>query len=143
MGTVISKFGNSWILLTSAFAIHVVDEAIFDFLPFYNSVVLNAKANYSFLPIPNFTFQWWLTGLIIVMLLLFLLSKIAFQEKRWIIKFSIIYGLIMLINGILHPIASIYYSKIIGGVYSSPFLIIGSAYLLRNAIKALRYSRHN
>jgi hypothetical protein len=141
MITAKSKFGNSWILLTSAFALHVIDEAIFDFLPFYNSVVLKAKEKFSFIPLPNFTFQMWLSGLIAAIILLFLLSKIAFQAKRWILTLSLIYGIIMSLNGILHLLASIYYSKPIGGVYSSPLLIIGSVYLLWNAIKIINLNK--
>ncbi|UCG26985.1 MAG: hypothetical protein JSV24_08390 [Bacteroidales bacterium] len=138
-----AKFGHAWILLTSVFALHVIDEAVFDFLPFYNSFVTNAKEKLSFFPFPNFTFALWLSGLIAVIIILFVLSKFAYRITGWIIKVSVIYGIIMFINGILHFVASVYFSKPIGGVYSSPLLIIGSIYLLWHAVKELKRSKND
>jgi hypothetical protein len=133
-----SKLGISWILLTIAFTLHVIDESVFDFLPFYNSVVMNAKEKFTFFPFPDFTFQVWLSGLIVVLLILYLLSPFAIQSRRWIVYFSLFYGAIMLFNGILHIIASSYFQKVIGGLYSSPLLIIASIFLLWYAFKELK-----
>jgi hypothetical protein len=135
------RFGYAWVLLTLAFTIHVIDEAVFDFLPFYNSVVTHAKEKFSFFPFPDFTYRTWLSGLIIVLIILYLLSVAAFQRKRWIIYFSVLYGVIMFLNGVLHIIGSIYFSTPIGGVFSSPILLVVSTFLLWCAIKDMRAAK--
>ena len=117
---------------------HVIDEAIFNFLPFYNSVVMNAKEKFSFFPFPDFTYQTWLSGLIILLIILYFLSIFAFQLKRWIIFSSLFFSVIMFLNGVLHIVASIYFNRPIGGVYSSPILIIASILLLWHAIKEIK-----
>jgi hypothetical protein len=55
-------FGIAWLALCIAFAIHVADEALTDFLSVYNPAVRAIRARFPFLPLPTFTFRVWLTG---------------------------------------------------------------------------------
>ncbi len=55
----------AWLSLVSAVALHVCDEAITDFLPFYNQMVINLKERLGFFPAPTFSFEAWLGGLIV------------------------------------------------------------------------------
>lgn len=127
------KLGIAWIILSFSLAIHVADEAFNDFLQVYNPIVINIREYIPFLPIPIFTVKLWLTGLIIFILLLFILSPYAFRSSDWIIKVSLVYSIVMLINGIIHILGSLFLGSLIPSVYSSPLLIFASIYLLWNA----------
>jgi len=57
-------FGWAWIVLSVSLALHVIDEAMRDFLSLYNPTVLAIRERFPFFPLPVFTFQIWLSGLI-------------------------------------------------------------------------------
>jgi len=127
------NLGLAWLLLCIAFLLHVIDEATNDFLLIYNDTVTRLNENLSILTLPTFTFENWLTLLVIVILLLFSLSIFANRNKKWMIKLSYIYGIVMLLNGIGHIIGSIYLKIWMPGVYSSPILLFTSIYVLWSA----------
>ena len=124
------NLGFAWLFLTISLAIHVVDEAVNDFLQVYNPAVMNIRNYLPFLPIPTFTFETWLFGLILAILTFFALLPFAFRNAGWIIKFAYFYGIVMLINGISHLTVSIIGGFLMPGVLSSPLLLITSIYLL-------------
>lgn len=124
------NFGLAWIFLTSSLALHVVDEALNDFLSLYNPLVTNLNNNMEFFSFPVFTFSVWLTGLIIAITVLFTLTYFARKKKKWILYFAYFYGVLMMFNGLGHIAGSFYYGRFIAGVYTSPFLLISSFYLL-------------
>lgn len=132
------NFLFAWVFLTLVFALHVLDEALNDFLSLYNPLVsaINEELDVAFFPV--FSFANWLTGLIIGIMILLGFSFFARQPKRWIIYLGYIYGMIMLVNGIGHILGSLYYSEWIAGVYTSPLLVIGSVYLLWSAGRTMR-----
>ena len=130
-----SHLGIAWIMLCFSLLIHVIDEALHDFLAFYNPIISRLKEHIPFLPFPNFTFQEWLTGLVLAVILLFLLSRYAFRETGWIIHISFLFGSIMFLNGLLHIFGSVYFNLWVPGVYSSWILLISSAYLIWSAYK--------
>jgi hypothetical protein len=76
------NLGIAWLFLSCAFVLHVVDEAINDFLQVYNPLVTNFKENFSFLPLPTFSFETWITGLIMAILILFALTPFAFKDAN-------------------------------------------------------------
>jgi len=125
-----TNLGFAWLFLTISFAIHVVDEAVNDFLHVYNPAVMSIRNTIPFLPIPTFTFEAWLIGLILAILILFALLPFAFRNSDWIIKFSYFYSIIMIINGISHITVSIILGYLMPGGVSSPFILISSIYLL-------------
>lgn len=131
------NFGLAWIFLTSSLALHVLDEALNDFLSLYNPLVPNLNKNMEFFSFPVFTFSVWLTGLIIAITVLFALTYYARKKKKWILYFSYFYGVLMVMNGLGHITGSFYYDKLIAGVYTSPFLLISSFYLLWSSGKAI------
>lgn len=122
--------GLAWVALCLAFAAHVIDEALTDFLSVYNPAVRAIRQKFSFIPLPTFTFRVWLTGLILAVILLLLLSPYAFRRVRWITILSYPFGIIMVGNGLLHIIGSFYLGRLMPGVYSAPLLLAGSIYLL-------------
>ena len=80
------RWGIAWLGLAIALAFHVTDEALTGFLPLYNSIVLEIRESYSFIPLPTFTFPIWLGGLIVAVLILFLLSPLVFAGRTRLIS---------------------------------------------------------
>jgi len=120
------RLSISWLILVLCLLMHVIDEALNNFLDLYNPIVLKIKQNVPFLPLPNFTFRIWIAGLSFLIIILFFLTPLVYNRNRLIISLIQIFSILMIFNGIGHIIGSIYYSKIIAGMVSSPFLIIAS-----------------
>lgn len=130
----------TWLGLTTALAIHVTDEALTDFLPLYNSIVDKIRASYPFIPLPTFTFPLWLGGLIIAVLLLLLLSPLVFAGRLWLRYVSYALSILMILNGLGHIGASLYWGTLAPGVYSSPILLLAALALLVSTINLHRES---
>lgn len=126
----VNTYGVAWVALCLALAVHVIDEALTDFLSFYNPTVLAIRERLSFFPLPTFTFRSWLAGLILAVILLLLLSPFAFRKARWMTPLSYFFGAIMLGNGLLHIAGSFYLGRAMPGGYSAPLLLAASVYLL-------------
>lgn len=124
------RHGWAWVGLCLALAAHVADEALNDFLSVYNSVVRAIREQLPFLPLPTFTFESWLGGLVLAVGVLLSLSAFAFRGARWMVAASYVFGVLMLGNGLLHIAGSVYLGRAMPGVYSSPLLLAGSGYLL-------------
>jgi hypothetical protein len=125
--------GRAWIALCVALAAHVVDEALTDFLSLYNPTVRAIRQRIPWLPLPTFTFEGWLRGLILAIVVLLCLSPFAFRRATWMGPLSYIFGIIMLLNGVGHIIGSVYLGRLMPGVYTAPLLLVSSIYLLRSA----------
>ena len=126
----IRRHGWAWVMLTFALAMHVTDEALTDFLSFYNPMVQSIRGRISWFPMPTFTFDVWLTGLIAAVIILFALSVFAFRGSRAMVYASYPYGILMLFNGLGHTVGSVYFGRLLPGVYSSPLLLAASVWLL-------------
>ena len=124
------ELGWAWIALSLSLAIHIINEAMTDFLSVYNPTALAIREWFPFFPLPVFTFEEWLSGLIGAVLLLLLLSPFAFRGGKWIRMLSYPFGILMLGNGLLHIGASRHLGRAMPGVYSSPLLLVSSIYLL-------------
>jgi hypothetical protein len=123
-------FGHAWVAQCLALAAHVADEALTDFLSVYNPAVQALRARYAWLPLPVFTFEVWLAGLLTAIVLLLALSAFAYRGARWMAPLAWIFGTIMLLNGLGHVAGSFYLGRPMPGVYSSPLLLAASVYLL-------------
>ena len=116
--------------LCAALAIHVVDEALTDFLAVYNPAVLAVRERYPSLPLPEFTFETWLSLLIFAILALVAASYFVWKG-RWAMRpISHVFAFVMLLNGLLHIAWSISAWKLMPGVYSSPLLLVASIALI-------------
>jgi hypothetical protein len=122
--------GIAWIALCLALALHVTDEALNDFLSVYNPTVQAIQQRFPFLPLPTFTFEIWLGGLICGIVILLMLTPFVLRRMRWMRPVSYILAVMMLINGLQHIAASIYLGRWMPGVFSSPLLIAASIALL-------------
>ena len=132
------NFGVAWLLLCGALATHVTDEALTGFLKMYNPTVTAMRERFAWFPMPLFEFREWLTGLIVVVLILLLLTPFAFRNARWLRPLAYIFAVLMLANGMGHTLATIFGQTVFAvrfprpapGFYSSPLLFAGSIYLL-------------
>lgn len=124
------RHGTAWILLALALALHVADEAANDFLSVYNPSVLRIRQALPWLPLPVFTFDVWLAGLIAAVLLLLFLSRYVFLGRRWTIPASYLLGGLMTLNALGHFAGSLAMGRAMPGVYSSPFLLAAALYLI-------------
>lgn len=125
-----SNFGWAWVGLVLAVAAHVADEALNDLLAFYNPTVERIREQLPWFPLPTYTYDGWMTGLIVGVTLLLAMSPFAFEGARWMRWFAMAFGVFMLLNGMLHIALSFYMGDLIPGVYSSPLLLAASIYLL-------------
>jgi hypothetical protein len=122
----------AWIILCGALAIHIADEALTDFLEFYNPVMLSMRTRYPWLPLPVFSFENWLAWLIFAIVALVAASYFVWRG-RWAMRpISHVFAGFMLLNGLLHISGSIYLGTLMPGVYSSPLLIAASVLLINN-----------
>src|SRR5262249_1066042 len=84
-----SSFGANPPLLAASLAlclmlaIHVSDEALTGFLSVYNPTVLAVRRHVNWFPMPVFSFDSWLAGLIVTDLILFSLSWFVARGARW------------------------------------------------------------
>ena len=123
-------FGSAWATLCIAFGIHVVDEALTDFLSVYNPMVRAVRARFPFLPLPMFTFRVWLTGLVLAVVVLASLTPFAFRGAAWMRPIAYAFGIVMAGNGLLHLFGSAYTRKVMPGTYSAPLILGAAVYLL-------------
>ncbi len=125
-----AQFGLAWLALCVAFAIHVTDEALTDFLSAYNPAVQAIRARFPLLPLPTFTFRGWLTGLVLAIVGLATLTPFAYRGAGWMRPVADAFGIVMAGNGLLHLAGSVYMRKAMPGVYSAPLLLAAAVYLL-------------
>ena len=121
-----------------AFALHVFDEATTGFLAVYNPTVIAMRAQWGWFPMPTFEFREWLVGLMFGVAICFALTPLAARGVRWMRPLAWFYAVVQLSNAIGHTIGtilghtggSVTFSRPAPGFYSSPFLFIGSIWLM-------------
>jgi len=126
----VPHFGFAWLALCVAFAVHIADEALTNFLSIYDPAVRAIRTRFPFLPLPTFTLRVWLTGLVLAVLVLASLTPLAFRGVAWMRPAAYAYGIVMAGNGLLHLAGSVYLRKAMPGVYSAPLLLAAAIYLL-------------
>jgi len=120
----------AWLLLTIALAGHVLDEALTDFLSFYNPTVESIRESVPWFPMSTLDFETWITGLVIGVLVLLALTPLAGRGLAWMRGLSYLYGGFMALNGLAHLGLSVTLGRWMPGVISSPFLLAAAAFLL-------------
>ena len=114
----------AWVLMICALAVHVFDEATSGFLVFFNRQVTNISEQLGFFPIPNLSFEIWLPVLIIVIIICFLLTLIINRGGKFVRVFTIVLGILMIVNSLGHMLGSIYFGRLLPGFWSSPLLLL-------------------
>ena len=132
------RLGRAWLALCCALALHVTDEALTGFLSVYNPTVLALRSRLGWWPMPTFQFREWLSGLIVFVCFIFLLSPLFFRGGRPIRPLAGVFAALMILNGMGHTIgtiagrsvASVHFPRPMPGFWSSPFLIAASVWVL-------------
>src|SRR5687768_16072815 len=122
---------RAWLALTTALALHVVDEASNDFLAFYNPMVLRLRETLGWFPMPTFTLWPWLIGLTLLVLLLLALTPSVARGGRWVKVVGYPFSALMLLNGICHIAFAIAEGRMVAGGWTAPLLLAGSLYLFK------------
>jgi len=130
----------AWVALCLALAAHVADEALTGFLSVYNPAVISIRARFPWAPVPTFTFEAWLGGLILAVIVLSSLTVLVLRGARVMTPVSYAFGALMLGNGLFHIAGSLQLGRPMPGVYSAPLLLGASAYLLF-AVNRIRRSK--
>jgi hypothetical protein len=87
------------------------------------------------LPIPVFTFETWIGGLLFVLAVWLALTPWAFRGLKWTRWLAIPVALLAGIgNGLAHILSSIYLGRFMPGVYSAPLILLSGTLLLRSAL---------
>ena len=120
----------AWNLLTLAFALHFIDEALHDFLSIYNLEVGKLRDYLPSIPCPTLTFSTWMTVVVATIAVLFALSIFTLRGVGCMRPISYVYAVVMLGNGLLHLAVTIYTTSLMPGVLSSPLLLAAAVYLL-------------
>ncbi len=132
------KLGVAWLAFCAALALHVTDEALTGFLSVYNPTVRAFRPPGWRFP-PTFEFQAWLTGVILFVIILLVLSPLFFRGDPWVrpvgyflaVTVGIVNALGHTTGTILgHTVMSVRFPRPMPGFYSSPFLLVAAGYLL-------------
>jgi hypothetical protein len=144
-----ANFGMAWLLLCLSFVAHVVDEALTDFLSYFNATVLALYGHFPWFPRMDMEFRTWLAALVVANVLLLLLTPFAYRNAEPLRPLAYLFAVIMLVNALGHTVAtlrgqtvpSVHFSGPAPGFYSSPLLVAAAIYLLirlRGSAKPLR-----
>lgn len=131
---------RAWLVLVGALAAHVLDEALTGFLDFYNPLVLRIRSQASWFPMPTFTFDAWLAGLIVLVVVLALLTPAVRQDALGTRLASWAFSAIMFVNGLGHLAGSVYFQRWLPGATSAPLLLVASVLLARATWKRQRFA---
>ena len=119
----------AWAALMVALGLHVIDEALTDFLPFYNHVVRVLQERFGFFPMPTFSFDIWLGGLIFLILLGFALTPLVARGGRVMRVVTTLIGGLMVFNALGHMLWSACLGRLLPGFWSSPILLVASLWV--------------
>jgi len=120
----------AWVGMFAAIALHVADEALTDFLPFYNGLVHDLRLRLGFFPMPTFSFGLWLGGLIALIVAGFGISPLIGRGGRPARIVATLIGVLMIFNAGGHKVGSIFAGRLLPGFRSSPLLFLASAYMV-------------
>src|SRR5690348_10134873 len=95
-----SRLGAAWVSLCTAFALHILDEALTGFLNVYNPTVVALRREMPGLPIPTFGFQEFLLGMICTIGIVFALSPAFFRQKRWAVPLGYFFAVVNILNAL-------------------------------------------
>ncbi len=124
----------AWVTLVAMVMIHVLDEALTDFLPLYNEIVYRLRDQLGFFPAPTFTFPIWITGMSAALMVGYALTPWIARGGATMRIVSMIAGILMLGNATAHLAGSVYLNRPLLGVWSSPFLLAASCWVVARGV---------
>ena len=132
----LSQVRTAWLLLVVALALHVIDEASTGFLDVYNPTVRALRERLGWFPMPELSFDVWVTGLAVLVLGLALLTPLVDRGPGAARAATMLFAGLMVLNGAAHitgtivgrTVATMRFERPMPGSWSSP-LLIGAAVL--------------
>ena len=129
---------QAWILLCLGLGLHVFDEATTGFLRVYNPTVIALRDRLGWWPMPTFKFGAWLSGLIILVVVLLALTPFVARGVVGTRALAYFFAVVMLFNAGGHTLATIFgqtvssvtFPRPAPGFWSSPFMAAAAIYLL-------------
>jgi len=125
-----NKNATTWVLMISAVAAHVIDEASTGFLPLYNNLAQSVRASLGLSFPPTFSFETWLVGLIAAIIIGFALTPLVSRGGRLIRILTTVLGILMILNALGHMLGSVYVGRLMPGFWSSPFLLVTAVFVV-------------
>jgi hypothetical protein len=127
----------AWILLCFGLALHVFDEATTG-LKIYSPTVLALRERLGWWPMPTFEFGPWLSGLIVVAVVLLSLTWLVGRGALGTRALAYFFAVLMLFNAGGHTLAAIFgrtvasvtFPRPAPGFVSSPLMAAAAIYLL-------------
>lgn len=137
------NYGFAWFLLAVAFALHVWDEAVHNFLTYYNATALTLYGRFPWMPRMDMSYKTWRVGLLAGIALDFALTPLAYRNSLRLRLLAYAIGVIQTLNGLHHivlairgrSVGSVVFDGPAPGVYSLPALLFASAYLFWSLYK--------
>jgi hypothetical protein len=124
------RHGLAWVGLCLALAAHVADEALANFTRLYSPAALALGRHVPYPQPPDFAPEVWLTVGVESVIILLMLAPFVFYGARWAAALSHPFAVVAFFYGLSHPAGSVYFSTAVPGLYTSPLLLAGAAYLL-------------
>jgi len=121
---------RAWVVMITMVWIHVCEEALTGFLPFYNRVVETLQGQVGFFPMPTFSFGPWLGGLLLAVALCYALTPLVARGGRTIRAVTTVLGVLMVGNALGHLVGSAYLGRVLPGMWTSPLLLIAAIYVV-------------
>lgn len=122
-----ARNARAWLALVAVLAVHVFDEAVTGFLPFYNRTVSALDEALGFFPMFTFpSFEVWLGSLIAALAVGFALTGRVARGGTGIRIFATLVGIVMIGNGLGHLLGAAYFGYIIPGFWSA-WLVLPAA----------------
>jgi hypothetical protein len=128
---------TAWLLMVTAVGIHVLDEALTGFLPWYNAQVLLLRERLGFFPAPTFTFRVWITGLTLAVVAGFGITPLVNRGGKVVRIVAGILAVLMIGNALNHMLGSAYVGRVLPGFWSSPCLLATSGWMLVRVLRAM------
>jgi hypothetical protein len=133
-----SRLAQAWLALTFVLALHVAEEALRDFLAFYNPLAMSLRDMLLWTWMPTFTLAAWIGGWIVILAALFGMTWFAAYAARWVVWAAVAYAELMFLFAAAKLAFALYLQKAIPGVYTAPLLLAASTWLTIEAVQALR-----
>lgn len=125
----------AWLLLVTSIGLHVFDEAIGGFLPYWNQFVFDMRDRFGFFPAPTFSFAIWFGGLIGAVIAGYCMTLLVARGGKVIRAVTLIFGILMVVNTVGHLLGSFYFGEMIPGILSSPLMLISATYVIIRGLK--------
>ena len=135
------NLARAWGAMAWAVLVHVLDAVWNNFLVVYNPTVIALTDRYPWLPLPVFQFEYWLGGLLLAVMGLFLLKRQARRATAWIVIAAYLLSAAMALNAVWLAALTIagqtptgmQFTRPMPGFWSSPLLLAASVWLWREA----------